>query len=404
MQSDTQILLIVGIILILGSILRSAMSKSLIPPVVGYIAIGLFLNRINHFSNFLSSENFSQLKVLSEFGLMMLLFRVGLRSDIKALVKQLKQATIFALSNFVISGMSSFIVAHYIIKFDLITSLFLGTALSVTSVGVTSSVWEDAGKIKTKIGSLLVDMAELDDIFGILSMIILFTIAPMINTGNYEHLASEILQAVFGVLIKTFILGGVCYLFARFVEIKLSKFLVTQDSNYYLLSATTLGICTIISYISSEMGFSIAVGAFFAGLAYSRDPNEHDIESGLDFIYHMIVPFFFIGITIHISFSHFLDSILPAVMLLAIAIIGKIIGVWLPSRFGDVKSHYLLLGFSMTPRAEVALVVMMTGLSMEGINLSPVAFGSILIVSLGTCIIGPIVSKRLLDRNFVDIK
>lgn len=81
------------------------------------------------------------------------------------------------------------------------------------------------------------------------------------------------------------------------------------------------------------------------------------------------------------------------------AILGKIIGVVLPAKIAASKDHSLLLGISMIPRAEIALVIMMSGLSMTGQEIPQEAYISVIIVSLCTCLVGPLWSHNILQRQ-----
>lgn len=399
MEHGENFLLFVGIIFALSALVRIGCKSFRLPPAVGYLCVGLALNFLNERYGFFSENSKHHLKLFSELGLMLLLFKVGIGSDVKQLIKQFKKALVLAASNFLISGFLGFLATYYVLQVDLLTSLFVGAALSATSVGVTSAVWSESGQLKSSNGSLLIDMAEIDDILGILAMIILFALAPRIANGESILLDWELVGTILSILVKTVILVTFCYSFAKYVEPWISQRAEDADSSYMFLCAITVGVCTLISYLSVKLGFSIAVGAFFAGLAYSKDPNENKIENGLELVYLLLVPFFFVGISMAVDLAKISEAIMPGIILSVVAIAGKIIGVVLPAKFLRIEGKSLLLGVSMIPRAEIALVIMVAGVSMPGVNVSSTIYISVIFVSIVTCVMGPLWTNYILQRQ-----
>ena len=122
---------------------------------------------------FSESEKWS-FGLLGELGVICILFRVGLENDPRQLLRQLPRAVSIWIGNVVLSALLGYVAARYVLGYDLIPSLFVATALSATSVGVSVLIWESAGRLKSELGEQLIDVAELDDISAIVFMVTLF--------------------------------------------------------------------------------------------------------------------------------------------------------------------------------------------------------------------------------------
>lgn len=400
MSHHSDFLIITGFILIFSALFKPLLDKFNFPALLGALSLGLLINGGSSLNLYqIHSETRSSLEVLSQLGLMFLLFQVGIRSDLRTLLEQVRKALVLGTTNFLFSGLMAFLGAYYLLGSSLLTSLFVGIALSATSVGVTTGIWSDAGELNTKSGGLLIDMAELDDLFSIAAMIILFSITPMILKGETVALTGKIFTLGMGLLVRSAFLILLCFLFARFIEPRLSQTLVKIDPSKKTLVMVTIGVCCLISILSQKIGFSVAVGAFFAGLAYSTDPNEQNIEETTDFLYKIFSPFFFAGIALSVDLSLVMESFTQGLVLFGVAVFGKVAGVWLPCQFMGEKEDALLLGFSMIPRAEIALFVALTGLNTAGISFSKQTYGAIVFATLFTNLITPLAVQYLFKKR-----
>lgn len=118
-------------------------------------------------------------------GIISLLFRVGLESNLAGLIRQLPCASFILLGNLSCSGILGFLAASKLLSLKLIHSLFISIAMIATSVGISVSVWQEAKVLDTDNGELLVDIAEMDDIAAIALMSLFFAMIPVLN-GDVE--------------------------------------------------------------------------------------------------------------------------------------------------------------------------------------------------------------------------
>ncbi|MGE0410143.1 MAG: cation:proton antiporter [Amphiplicatus sp.] len=294
--------------------------------------------------------------------------------------------------------MTAFLVVYYLYDDSLVAAIFAGAAFSATSVGVTTAVWRDAGALNKPSGALLVDVAELDDISAIVMIGVLFALAPLLDTEARAPLASLIAREAGLAVLKLLLFAIACIIFSRVFEKKLTMHFARLDPQY---GATFLaaGAAFALSAMADFMGLSVAIGAMFAGLTFSRDPAERTIDQSFAPIYDMFAPFFFVGIGMSVDISTLAGAAGMALVLFAAAILGKLVGVGAPAlRFVPARGA-LLLGASMIPRAEVALLVMGYGLGLGPSVISQELYNAVVLTSLASCIASPIIVRRLLQTR-----
>jgi Kef-type K+ transport system membrane component KefB len=156
------------------------------------------------------------------------------------------------------------------------------------------------------------------------------------------------------------------------------------------------GIAIAIAGAAAALGFSVAVGAFFAGLVFSRDPEALKSESSIQSLYEAFIPFFFLGLGFQMAPTHFAAALWPALLLLAAAVIGKLVGVAIPGVPLVGRQATKSLAVSMVPRAEIAMAVVLSGLKMGAVPVH--LYGAMVLVSAATCLITPLVLRPLLGQ------
>lgn len=391
------VLLVTGVLLVSAILTKWGLGKTPIPALVGYLCLGFLLRVTGTSAGFLTEGLETHLGFMADIGVVALLFRVGLESDIKGLLSQLHNVPGIWIGNVVLSGVLGYLAATYLLGFPLIPSLYIAVALTATSVAVPVAVWREAKSLDSPNGQLMLDTAELDDFSAILLMSLLFAAVPVLQSGSNGSLLPTIL-ATGGLLVFKFIIfGGLCYGFARFAEHRLTTFferIAPMPDPMLMMVASG----SIIAALAGLMGFSIALGAFFAGLIYSRDPEAVKVSKSFVVLYNLFTPFFFIAIGMHVDPQLVTAAVIPGSILLVAAVLGKFIGTVAPAyrRIGWTGS--LLLGVSMIPRAEIAMVVMEHGQELGEEVVPNQAFAAIVMVSAVTCIVTPLILRPMLIR------
>jgi Kef-type K+ transport system membrane component KefB len=391
------IILLLGISLIGIIAIKGALGQTVIPSLIGFIALGFVIRLVDEQWSILDHEAEYIFTFLSKLGVIALLFRIGLESHPGRLLEQLKRASLIWISGLLISGLSGYVVAFHILGLELIPSLFTGVAMTATSVGVPVAVWQEAGALRSRNGSLLIDVAEFDDISGVLLMVLLFAIAPLLRKGFDQSVTVLLLQEMGMIILKFILFAAMCFLFALYVEQHITNFMGkwVSSSNVLLVS---LGFGFIIAAIAGMAGFSVAIGAFFAGLAFSRDPDKVKMDASFDTLYEMFSPFFFIGIGISIAPGSLTAAAGMGLLLFFVAGLGKLIGHGLPAWLTGGLTGFLLIGVSMIPRAEITMIIMEHGLKLGPWAVPQQVFTAMVFVVLTTCMAATLTIRILLEK------
>ncbi|MBT6441760.1 MAG: cation:proton antiporter [Alphaproteobacteria bacterium] len=389
-----------GVVIIAAIVTRNALRRIGVPPLVGFVVIGLLIGLCDHFWPFMDRQIGYSLHLLGELGLFALLFRVGLDSNLPGLVRQLRRASVIWFGNVVVSGGAGFIGSRYALGLELVPSIFVAVAFTATSIGISLSVWQEAAALRSRNGELLTDVAELDDLSAIVFMIILFSVLPYLNGsahGSSIEVAGHIGAAVGWAVLKMVLFGGACVLFSRFAERPITRF-VSRFEPVPDPMLVIVGIGVVIAAVAGLLGFSLAVGALFAGLVFSRDPQAVRIESSFVVLYELFVPFFFIAIGLQVDWATLGPGITIGAVLLAFAVVGKFVGAWVPARLTCSAAGASLIAVSMVPRAEIAFVIAREGMSRGPWSLPAAVFSGVVFVSLITALVAPVITRVMLTR------
>jgi len=201
------------------------------------------------------------------------------------------------------------------------------------------------------------------------------------------------------VLVKLAIFIAGCYLFAHYLEARFTDFNRRMSDTRASLTISILGAGLVIAAIADYMGFSSAIGALFAGLAFSRDPEAVRTDGNFTYFYEFLTPFFFIHIGMQVELGMLVDSIDVGLLLLVMAVVSKLVFTIAPALLSMNRRNAVNLGISMVPRAEIALVVIYECQVIDNRIVPPEMFAGIVLVSLATSIVSPIALRRILSAG-----
>jgi Kef-type K+ transport system membrane component KefB len=395
MHSSFQLLAVLGVILIANPLVHSVMNRLNLPAPVGYMGLGIGLAALDTQLGFVDSTFSAVFSVLAELGVVALLFRVGLRSQLQGLLAKLPDASFIWVGNVLVSAAAGFLLARFALQLPLPTALVVATAFTATSVAVSVAVWDECGLLRSETGSLLIDVAELDDLSTVLLLTVLLAVIPLLLNGNggVAQAAATIAGAT---VAKLLLFIALCYLFSHFLEQRFTRFNRDLGEDGIAMVITILGAGLVISALAGALGFSIAIGALFAGLAFSRDPEIIRNEGRFNELYEFFSPFFFIHIGMHVAPSAFMGALDVGLLLFVAAALAKLVGTALPALSVLTRSDAVLLGLSMIPRAEIAMLVVYE-CSLIGDDIVPQElFAALIVMAILTSLIAPpLVRARL---------
>lgn len=390
--------LVIGALILCAVLLRSWFAKMGMPALIAFLLLGVVLRQLDAQWSLLSPPDHVVLEMLAHLGLIAVLFRVGLESNLHGLLRNMKAASLIWVGNVALSFIAGYVTARYLAGMSQIPSLFVATALTATSLAVTVELWRDAGRLNTREGALLVNVGGLDDVSAVVLLALLLALAPMLQSGDGKDLGLVLLTTAALLVAKGSLFVTACMVFARFFEGRITRTLRRLNPPSGIL--TILGFGIIIAAIAEGLGFSLAIGALFAGLVFSRDPEAVRLETSFEPIYGLLSPFFFIGIGLHADIGVLASApgISLALLLLVAAIVGKVAGTALPALCATSAAGALAIGVSMIPRAEIAMVVIQEGQKLGDWAVSPMLYSVMVAVSLVSCIITPLLARGLLKR------
>ena len=392
------LVLLAGVTIIFAIIIKASLEKIGIPALVGYLLLGMGMTLIDSQVNFLTPSFRDVYSFLGELGIICLLFRVGLESNLSGLLRQLPLASFLLLGDVLFAGVLTFAATYYFLGLDLIPSVFISIALIATSVGISVSVWQEVKALDSANGELLLDIAEMDDIMAIALMSLLFAMIPLLNGDVDANFLPIFVQTIVPFMLKITIFSVLCFILFRYLEQPMTLFFERlEPAPDPMLMVAGTGF--IIAAIAGLIGFSAAVGAFFAGLVFCRDPDVVKFDASFATLYDLFVPFFFIQLGLQLKFDSLAGAWQLGLVLLIVAFLGKILGTAGLAALKIGKRSAFLLGLSMVPRAEITMVIMEKGRQLGDWAVSPQIFTIAILVSALTCIISPLLLRPLLHQT-----
>lgn len=356
------------------------------PQVVGALLAGLIFGPAC--LNILHETEF--LKQLAELGVIALMFVAGLETDIDEMKQSGKSAVIIAVLGVVIPVIGGFFVAKffcppefYVTKTsEMLQNVFIGVILTATSVSITVETLKELGKLSTRVGSIILGAALIDDILGIIALTLITSLAD----------ESVNIMVVLGKIVGFFVFAGV----VGFIFYKCFRKWTMKDEierRRYVVVAFTF--CLLMAYIAEEcFGVADITGAFIAGLIISNTVKRNYIEHRFETMsYLLLSPIFFASIGFSVEIESMSGAmIIFTVALVIMAVITKMLGCGLGAKLcGYTTKEGLQVGAGMVCRGEVALIVASKG---EALGLlSSQLFAPVVIMVVITTIIAPILLK-----------
>lgn len=362
-----------------GYLLASRINQS---AVVGIIIIGIIIGP----SIFSIVQYSDAVKMLAHLGAIMLLFAIGLEFKIKD-VYQIKYMFI-ALIGAIVPWAAGYFLGN-LFGYNFKESMFIGVALTATSIAITASVLQEMKKLHTPAAKAIIGAAVIDDVLGLLALSI------TVQSTRAENIA------VIGILIIAiesivFLSAGIFaapYIKKIFLRLDEARF---AKEHPHLLFITAIMFCFFYASISELIGLSAIVGAFLAGAALEgiRFKNSKDLKEGAEYLHVIFGAIFFISLGILANLRELTLGILPFfITLLLVAVFSKVAGCGIASRLaGFNKTESLVIGFGMSPRGEVAMIIALIGLTSNIIKQD--VYVSIVAISLLTTMLTPFVIRN----------
>ena len=358
------------------------------PQVVGQIVAGLLVGPC--VLGWVSQSDF--ITQMAEIGVVLLMFEVGLETDLKELVKTGPIALLIACTGVFVPLALGAVLYMGFYGFapwgseEFFKAVFIGTIMTATSVSITVAALQELGKIKTKVGTTIVSAAIIDDVIGI---IVLTFVIGFKSPDSHPGM----------VIVKTII-----FFIAIVGGMILFKIFLALDHRYphtRRIPIVALAFCFALSYVAEKyFGIADITGAYIAGIVLCNLSDNTYIERKVDVSSYMLFgPLFFASIGLKTNFDA-MDSTLFAfcICFVIVALLAKIIGCGLASKICRYTlSDSLKIGVGMMTRGEVALIVAQKGLA-AGL-LTADYFMAVILLILFSSIATPIILKYLYSKD-----
>ena len=327
----------------------------------------------------------SELFALAQIGSIVLLFAIGLETNLRQFLRYAGPATAVAAGGVILPfafGAGATVLFGFAGPDGYLSpqALFMGAIMTATSVGITARVLADLNRLDNPEGVTIIAAAVVDDVLGILVLTVVVGISAAhgFSLGNLGWIAFKAIAFWLGLTV-------VGILVAPYIERVVAKF-NAPGAGLVLMVA----LAFLAAGMAEIFGLAFIIGAFSIGLALSTTDLGHRVEEELSSIAQVLVPVFFVVMGMLVDVGAMRNAVAFGLIVSALAIVSKALGSGLPAWF----SGFNLLGSSrigtgMIPRGEVALIIAGIGLS-QGI-VGQDLFGVSIIMTVITTAIAPMV-------------
>lgn len=396
------------------------------PAVIGELLAGIALSALGYFGWALIADASSSAAIsfLASLGALLLLFSIGLESNIQ----EMKKVGFSALGVALVGVILPFVLGAYVLAPIFFpdagsnTHLFIGASLVATSVGITCAVFRSLNISKTRAAQTVLGAAIIDDVLG---LIVLAVVSALVVGGDVTPASVAVITLKsFGFLAGAIVLG-------RLLASHISKLFKKIHTGVGMKIALAIGFALMFGYVAELFGLEPIIGAFAAGLLLDSvhfkdfdDPaviedikdyefasdndrasllriiNKHretHIDDLINTLGHIFIPVFFVYTGMQINFASLLkpELYVVAIVIAFVASLGKLASGFVAK--GDLREK-LLIGTSMIPRGEVGLVFAATGKALGVLN-DEVFSTVVLVVILTTFVAPPLISRFASERE-----
>lgn len=409
---DPLVLVGVAVILIVAKLGGELFERIKQPAVLGELVVGIIIGNLVLFG-FSAVEPLKTNEIISalaEIGVIILLFEVGLESNLGEMLEVGWSSLLVAVAGVIAPFFLGWGVAAYFIPGEhRLGHIFIGATLSATSVGITARVLKDLGRLQTRESRIILGAAVIDDVLGLL---VLAVVGGAIEAAGTGAALSTLAIALIAGKAVAFLLGAVVV--GRYVSPHIFRRAGRFESRGVLL-ALSIAFCFGLAWAAAQVGLAPIVGAFAAGLVLDEvhfetfeERGKRDLQDLIRPISTILVPIFFVMMGLRVDLRVFarVELLGFAAALTAAAIIGKQVCSLAVAERG---LNRLAVGIGMIPRGEVGLIFASIGMALKLPNtnepvISAGTFGVVVIMVIITTLVTPPTLKWSFARSRQPVK
>src|SRR6266705_1064275 len=344
------------ILLVLATLSHLTIKRFHQPTIVGEIALGILIGpSVLGFCFNVYPFDQSLVASFAGLGAIFLLFLIGLESDFRAIYTT--KNVLVAAGGVALPFVLGFVTAYLLVPPNAVgtngtqftMAIFMGATLTATSTAIAASVLLDIGLMKEPVAQTIMGAAVVDDI---LSLVVLSLVVGA-SRGEVDPLSIGLL-----------VLAGLAFFRRVVVRIQVEGMKLGLKHGGFIIA---MAVTFLYAFVAEIVGLSAVVGAFLAGTLFASTPLREDFTEGAGYLGAIFTPIFFISLGLQVDLPLALGNVALLVfggVLTVVAILTKVVGCGIPARFTKMTRHEALaVGWGMTPRGEVGLIVALAALS-----------------------------------------
>ncbi len=387
------------ILLVLATLSAFTIRRFRQPTIVGEIAIGILLGQ-SVLGFFFNVHLFDPTLVatFASLGAIFLLFLIGLESDFRSIYT--RKNVLVASGGVVLPLVVGFLTAYFLVPTgsgvgvngtQFTMALFVGATLTATSTAIAASVLLELGLMREPVAQTIMGAAVVDDI---LSLIVL-SIVVGASRGQLSPVSIAVLSATALAFLAVGMAVGLYFFRKVVVLIQVEGLKLGLKHGGFIIA---MAVTFLYAFVAEVIGLSAIVGAFLAGSLFSTTPFREDFTEGAGYLGAIFTPIFFIslGLEADLPAAGGSSSLLVfGAVLTIVAILTKVIGCGIPARLSKMTRHEAAsVGWGMTPRGEVGLIVALSAMTAHII--SDGLFALIIVVTVLVSVLPAPLFKRSL--------
>jgi len=375
---------------LLASLIINILVKKIhLPTIIGYILTGTAIAYGFHLNEAVSNHN---LKEIAEFGVVFLMFTIGLEFSISHLKRMRNEVFVAGSLQIVITSSIVYLISYYLFKLDQNSSFIISLVIALSSTAIVVKILNENGEINRRHGQRSLGILIMQDIAVIPILLIIGFMSS--KSGNISIVLMEM-------AISAIILLSILWVFGKYLlEPFFTQIIKTNSDELFVGSVLFLAIGA--SYAAHSFGFSYSLGAFIAGMLIAETKYKYQAEADLIPFRDLLLGIFFITVGMQIDVFSLISQISFILLLLIGVMILKFIIIFLILRFNESKRVSLKTALSLLQIGEFSLAILELARSND---LIPQAYSQLLIATIVLSMIAtPIILKHLTPLTDMFIK
>jgi len=327
----------------IATVLNVVLKRFNMPTVIGYIFTGAIIGTV--FDIHLHGNE--KLEHIAEFGVVFLMFTIGLEFSVSHLNSMKKEVFLFGLLQVVVTAAVITAITQLFFDIEFKAGVMVGLGLALSSTAIVLKILNETGKIKTESGKNSLGILIFQDI-AVIPILLMITIFTSEGQSLSELLIDTAINAVIAL--------GILIVVGKYVLGHLFKAVSNANSKEIYMGSILFTVVGA-SYIAHHFGFSYSLGGFIAGMMIADTIYKYQVEADLIPFRDLLLGVFFVSVGLQIDINVVLANILPVILLTVAIMLVKALSIFSILSFGSEKKVALKTAITLAQVGEFSLVV-----------------------------------------------